>query len=78
MKTCKRIGSAYLCNKINRSIQQIFVIAFMVITIMPIAIASQTTGDKISIKKADRVKKKTVRQKAVHLPPNRIAQQSGS
>ncbi|MDQ3712473.1 MAG: serine hydrolase, partial [Acidobacteriota bacterium] len=45
---------------------------------MPIAIVSQATGDKIPIKKADRVKKKTVRQKAVYLPSNRIAQQSGS
>ncbi|HLM60121.1 MAG TPA: serine hydrolase [Pyrinomonadaceae bacterium] len=45
---------------------------------MPIAIASQTTSDKIPIKKADRVKKKTVRQKAVHLPQNRTAQQSNT
>ncbi|MCA1623336.1 MAG: serine hydrolase [Acidobacteria bacterium] len=78
MKTCKRIGGASLPHKINRLIKRIFVIALMVITIMPIAVASQTTGDKIPIKKADRVKKKTVRKKAVHLPSNRIAQQSGS
>lgn len=49
----------------------------MVITIMPITIVGQTTSNKIPIKKADGVKKKTGPRKAVQSPPNRIGKQSG-
>jgi CubicO group peptidase (beta-lactamase class C family) len=78
MKTYKRTGRISVQLGINHSIRQIFVIAVIMATIMPMAIPSQTTRDKIPLKKTVEATRKTGKRKAVQPPSNRIARQSGS